>query len=58
MTTHKRIEELECLLAEARRVGLSAISRAEKWREALTTISHRARDITIRDLANDALLDI
>jgi hypothetical protein len=58
MNTQKRIEELETLLAEARRVGLSAIARAEKWRTALSTISTRASDTTIRDFANTALLDI
>ena len=58
MHTHKRIEELEKLLAESRQVGLSAISRAEKWREALSTISQRAGDFATRDIAKQALLNI
>jgi hypothetical protein len=58
MTHHKRIEELECMLAESRRVGLSAIARAEKWRAALMKIRQLSGDSMIRNFADESLLDI
>lgn len=58
MTKTHNVDELETLLAEARQVGLSAIARAEKWREALVKISQRCSDTAIRDFARNALLDI
>ncbi len=58
MITKTKIDLLESQLAEARRLGLNAIDRAEKWREALTTISNQAESILIRNIAKQALLDI
>jgi hypothetical protein len=58
METQSKIAQLEARIAEFQQIGLDAISRAEKWREALTTISKRTNETSIRIFAESALIEI
>ena len=58
MDSHKKIAQLESRIAEFQQIGFDAIARAEKWREALTTISKQSNEIAIRMFAETALVEI